>query len=286
MHTLPPPGDPDRRAVVAAVSDLHINSTVALCPPGVELDDGGHYSPSPFQQNLWRCWLDYWRAVLMTRERHGGRLYVIINGDAVDGDHHDTPQIITRNLTIQARMALMVLQPIARLADYLFIIRGTEVHTGKSGAWEEWLAEFLHAVPDDETGTHSWWWLPLEAGGVRFDVAHHPGTSSRRPWTKGGAANRLSAWLLNDYASMGEKPPQVALRGHNHTLEDSGLNHAIRTFCMPCWQLTTGFGHRIGGSGKLADIGGLIFTCADGRYDVDVRRYPPKRRGVWRATLG
>ena len=262
--------------IVAVVSDLHINSTIGLCPlNGVSLDDGGTYRPSKEQRWLGRCWSDFWdRAQALG----GDRLHVVINGDAVDGDHHDTPAIVTRNMETQVRMALAVLEPSAGLADRLYIMRGTEVHTGKQAQWEEFLAKDLDAVPDDAIGSHSWWWLPLEVGGVKFDIAHHPGTSSRRPWTRGAAANRLAAWILSDYAESRSIPPDVVIRSHNHIFEDSGESHPIRAIITPAWQLCTPFGHRIGGSGKLAHIGGLLFVCEGGQYTMNAVRYRGRRR--------
>jgi hypothetical protein len=50
-----------RPVILAVVSDLHLNSTVALCPPeGVTLDDGGTSEPSRLQRWLWDCWEDDW----------------------------------------------------------------------------------------------------------------------------------------------------------------------------------------------------------------------------------
>ena len=39
--------------VVALVSDLHCNSTTALCPPVVNLDDRGQYHAGPIQRAIW-----------------------------------------------------------------------------------------------------------------------------------------------------------------------------------------------------------------------------------------
>jgi len=39
--------------IVAVVADTHPNSTVGLCPPEVELDDGGTYHASKAQRWLW-----------------------------------------------------------------------------------------------------------------------------------------------------------------------------------------------------------------------------------------
>ena len=49
----------DRPLILRVTSDLHAGSTVALCPPKVQLDDGGKYEASKAQLWLWECWLDF-----------------------------------------------------------------------------------------------------------------------------------------------------------------------------------------------------------------------------------
>ena len=53
-----------KRVLLAAVSDLHIGSTVALCPPeGIPLEDGGRYQPNPAQVWIWDQWLKFRDAI-------------------------------------------------------------------------------------------------------------------------------------------------------------------------------------------------------------------------------
>lgn len=62
-----------RPHVWAVVSDLHVNSTVGLCPAsGVRLDDGGTYMPSNSQVWLWERWLETWSIVVEKAEEVGG----------------------------------------------------------------------------------------------------------------------------------------------------------------------------------------------------------------------
>ena len=174
---IPGQGPEGAPAVVVIVSDLHVNSTVGLCPQRVALDDGGTYQQSKAQRWIYRCWLDFWQHV---DNLPRSALYVVLNGDLVEGLHHGTTQLVTHNEETQLGMALQLLEPVARLADYLFIVRGTEAHTGPSAFWEEHIAEDLSAVRDEVGLTASWWHLPLTVEGVTFDICHHPQTTSRR----------------------------------------------------------------------------------------------------------
>lgn len=264
--------------IVAVVSDLHSGSTVGLCPPIVTLDDGGEYRQSRAQGWLWENWLDFWRRMGQLKKDTRLPLVVIINGDLVDGDHHNTSQIITRNPNTQIDIALEVLEPLRWEANAIFETRGTEVHTGGSGWVEERVAKEIGTRSDEANGTHSFWHLLAEFGGVLFDIAHHPETTSRLPHTKGADSNRIAAMLIMEYGGRGERIPNVALRGHIHSFRDSGTTHgSIRVFTTPAWQLTTGFGHRIGAGGKLQKPGGFYFICRQGHYIFEPVFYTPER---------
>ncbi len=270
--------------IVAVVSDLHSNSTTGLCPPRFTLDDGGDYVASRAQRWLWRNWLDYWQTIANMRQNTGLPVVAILLGDAHDGDHHGTPQIVTRNENDQLRLAVDVVTPVLDVADKIFVIRGTEAHVGKSAWREEALAEDIGAEPA-AGGTASHWHLYAEFGGVTFDVQHHPETGSKVPWGAGSDANRISAMLMYEYASTGDKVPDVALRAHRHQFRDSGTTHPTRTFQTPPWQLATAYVNGpVGAAGKINAVGGLYFVCRNGGYTWDRISYRPARAKPMRPT--
>ena len=49
-----------------------------------------------------QCWREYWQRVADRRAELGAELYVVFNGDAVEGDHHKTTQIMSANPNAQA----------------------------------------------------------------------------------------------------------------------------------------------------------------------------------------
>jgi len=264
-------------AVVAVVGDLHINSTVGLCPPKVQLDDGGTHLMSKAQRWIWRCWLDFWQYV---DNLDRSALYVVINGDIFEGLHHNTTQLVSHNENTQFDMAVRVLEPVARQADHLFIVRGTEAHTGPSAQWEERIADDLSAARDRVGLTASWWHLPLDVEGVLLDIGHHPQTSSRRPWTQDQAAARQAAITWAEYHDIGQEPPAVVVRSHVHQFARGYRGDTLGVFCPP-WQITTAFGRRLGTGRRIEPIGGLIFQCQDGHYTWWDKRYKPKPRPPW-----
>jgi hypothetical protein len=265
----------------AVTSDHHAGSTVSLCPPSVDLDDGGSYQASRAQAWLWQCWRDFWDEAARVRDRLNANLLCAYNGDLVEGDHHGTSQIISRHPGIEQAVARRVLDvPQALAPDYSFVVRGTESHVGKSGKAEEALAAYLGAEGDPESGTNSWWHLRVERQGVPMDFAHH-GRMGQRPWTKANATSMLAAQIFYEHAERGEKWPRLAFRSHYHQWQDSHLSHPVRVIQTPAWQLKTAYVHKVAPE-SLADVGGALAIVRDGEiHSVRPILFTPKRGAVW-----
>lgn len=267
------------KTAIIAVGDLHVNSTVALCPPSVNLDDGGTYRSSKKQRALWEAWLDFWGEM--------GRLdvdrrIVVLNGDLGELDtKRRSYQIVTPNKATILNMAIDTLLPALDVADGVIVLRGTLAHIGKSAWLEEAIANDIDNTIHDN-GTASFWHFRGEFDGVRFDIAHHA-SMGRLPWTEKNAGNKVAAVIEARYHEMKAPLPHLALRSHNHRRSDSGRNYQTRAVCMPCWSSHTEFAHRIGQENSIAEIGGDVFICDDGAYKwIDYRYKPfPTGRRLW-----
>lgn len=261
--------------VVAVVGDVHANSTVALCPPSFTLDDGGTYYASKYQIFLWRRWSKFWGEVQEVRKKEKARLTIVVNGEVVDDNYHKTTQLVTKNPADLIRLSASVLEPATSLlknGEDLIIVRGTEAHTGPSACLDEMVARDLGATPPepDEPVCYSWWHFRGMFNQTLIDVAHHPGTGHRLPWTKGNDANRLAMRVQIQAMDFGQPLPHLAIRGHNHRDSDSFDNHQTRAIIHPSWQLGSSFGHRLGGD--WLKFGGLYVVCREDSYEV-VKRY-------------
>lgn len=268
------------KVLVAIASDLHTNSTIGLLPPRVSLDDGGEFRASREQRWLWSCWLKFWGKARAEAEAQGARLVAIINGDALDGDHHNTPQIVTRNPNDQILIGAAALAPVAEATEDRYFLRGTGAHAGPAAAFEEMLARDLDFLPDAYEH-HARWHLYARFGGVTFDIKHHPESGSKYAWTRGNGATRVAAAVQHAYWEQGKEPPDLALRSHRHTFEDSG-RFTRRTYAclLPPWQLPTEFAMRIGaGLPDKIEVGGMLFLCSRGNYEPELVTYrAPKGR--------
>jgi hypothetical protein len=268
-----------RPAVLAVTSDQHCGSTLGLCPPeGVKLDDGGRYDPSIVQRWLWECWEDFWGKVdARCRELKATR-FQLFSGDAVEGDHHGTSQILSRHPGVELAVAQRAFAIPKRQRAKRFVVRGTEVHVGKSGGKEEALADWLRAEPDPTTETASWWELWSEINGFLIQALHHGGIG-RLPWTATNILTRDGYVAIVDAAKHNERWPDLVIRSHFHQFADSEHSCPTRVIQTPGWQIRTAHGHRVA-RGRLADIGGVIITLTD-RITVEPVLYRAKR-SVWK----
>ena len=273
-----------RPALLALVADLHVNSTEGLMPDlSVVLDDGGMYYANKTQRFLLDAWRSYWQTIDRLQKQHQAELYIVVNGDIIDGDHHDTRQIITRNQTTMMRWAVDLLEPIAQKAgDNFFVTRGTESHSGKSAAWDEKVAGDLGARPnpemiiDGKVAAWAWWHIKMEIRGIKFDIKHHT-TRSKTPRSKGGSAGRLAADVQANYMDDGEWPPDFVIRSHVHVRERND-DHATKAYILPCWQGPTAYGHMLTKASGKTSIGGAYVVVNDGEIlDHDWIGFPWKK---------
>ncbi len=246
--------------VLLLTGDQHCGSTVGLCPPeGVRLDDGGEYKPSKPQQWLWWCWEQLHARARETVAAVKGDLWVVLNGDLVDGDHHKTTQIISGNPEAQSYVAGRAFDLTKSLhPKRLFVVRGTEAHTGNSGSAEEGIAKRLIAERDPETELWSCWHLRLKVHGKLCDIQHHGRGLGKLPHTKQNGANSLAWRVWSTYAERGHPAPALVVRSHLHQYADSyGAHRQTRALFLPSFQLKTAFVHKVAAD-EIADVGGVI----------------------------
>jgi hypothetical protein len=208
-----------------------------------------------------------------------GKLVVVINGDLYDGvftsggGHHGTSQIVTSNPEPIEYIADRVFGVITKMKPAkIYVVRGTEAHSGPNGTIEEARARLLRAVKDEHDKS-STWHLRLQAHDVTFDIQHHTNVSGL-PWTRAGAVTRLAARVWMEHQLRGLPAPHIAIRSHVHRFADSFGAYPTRAIITPAWQLKTAFGHRVAPD-NIADVGGIIVTVYGSDYDVAPVLYTP-----------
>jgi hypothetical protein len=268
--------------ILAVVSDLHIGSTIGLCPPTITLDDGGTYRASKAQRWLWCKWQEYWKSIGELKEKYKAGVWIVSNGDLVDGNHHNTYQLWSKNTADWMRAADSVLsRDVIGDYEHIFITKGTDCHTGPSGVTEEIYGERIGAEVYE--GNRASYVLPVEASGVSILFRHH-GNLGQKEWTFANGVNGQAVEEILKKA-RGEHDADVVVQSHRHKFADSGLNYpSLRLIHTPAWQLRSAWGHSK--PGLLSDIGGIAIVCNNGEYEVKVFIYKPVKMKVWKEANG
>lgn len=270
-----------RPILLVCVSDVHAGSSVALCPDRVPLDDGGAYEASKAQRWLWQCWSQFWQHAAERRAALKAELYVVFNGDLVDGQVKQSTQILSANPNAQAAVVSAAMAiPLALNPERIVCIRGTEAHVGNSASAEERIADGLRRdkrpiVVDPDTNTASWWHWRAELQGVVVDVTHH-GRIGQREHTRSSQVVLYAHDVHLAHTKRGDRPPDLCLRGHNHKFADSFDAVKPRVVGTGAWQLGTGYVHKVQPD-SIADIGGALVTIQDGAYQVEKVEYKAER---------
>lgn len=243
---------------LVVISDTHVGSTLALCPPKSSLDDGGGYIRSKLQITLWNHWTEFWK---WTYKQLQGRPFVLIhNGDIIDGVHHKTTTLVSHNLSDQKRLAVAVMRPHVDRAEDYYQIRGTEAHVGQSATTEEDVAETLKAVIDPETGRHSRYELWVKFGPELIHFAHHIGTTSSTSYESSAPMREIVAAFV-EAGQWNERPPSMLVRSHRHRyIEVKPPNGRI--VVTPAFQAKTPFVFKIDRM-RAPMFGGLIIKLGD-----------------------
>lgn len=263
------------------ISDTHLGCQHGLCSPdGHRMDDGGRYFPSPNQRVLCRWWetmVGEW----LPWATKGEPFALCVNGDAIDGVHHNSVTQWTHNITTQAEAARDVIGPLAERASALYWVRGTEAHVGKSGQDEERLARDLGAVQND-SGQYAAYQLRIMVGDALVDCQHHIGIAGSVAYETTALTKEMNE-AYADSARWGQDPPQVMVRSHRHRCAKVVLPSAKGdTLCIvtPAWQLRTPFSYRVlGGRTITPHIGAVLVRWANG--EIFTREFvrtisPPK----------
>lgn len=254
------------KKAIIVVSDLHVGSYTGLLPAGgIKLDTGNPMLPSKAQQMLIDFWEHFWSVFVPFSTKGCKKIKVVINGDAIDGNHHEAVDLIP-NIETQRKACEEILKPIRERYDQFVMVRGTEAHGGKSDQDTESIAKNLKAEIDKETGNYSTYQYWTECEGVLFQFAHHIGTTSSAAYETSAPMRELVAGLVES-AQWGQRMPDVFVRSHRHRFIPVRIpasnNKDISLFITPAWQLRTPHVEKIDRM-RLPHIGGLVFICEDG----------------------
>lgn len=231
------------------VSDLHCGSTVGLCPPDYPLLDDGAWQLNKVQRWIWDHWTKW---IHWVEDYTKDRPYVLlVNGDAIEGVHHGTKEVVHADPGIHVSIAVDCLRPLSRGASRTYVVRGTGAHVGHSS--EHAIGRAIGAQEVDGVYSRHHW--VFRVGPTVVSAKHHIGTVTRRSLR----GTQLSVNLEEERAecaAAGHPMPDLLVRSHRHCYGHYQTEDA-QIIVTPAWQALTSFGWKVVPS-AIPSIGGVI----------------------------
>jgi len=255
------------------ISDMHSGSNFALFPNRFWTGTNGvNHTPTSQQVKIYEHFARF--GDMVGEMRKGKRIVLVHDGDAIDGDHHQSGDVcsIFENEQSEIHHELMI-DLKKRLkwqgGDELYYTKGTSTHAKEN---EESIARDLDAVSTD--GVYCSQMLELETNGkLSWFVHHGPGRGMGA-----NEGNPMRSWLRNIYFDAlkdGKRIPDILYTGHVHdpTFTTYEWRREMEFTLMfgiivPSWQEKTRYGYMKAPVARNK-IGGVIHEVkADGTICV------------------
>lgn len=228
--------------LLVCVGDPHVGSTVGLLHPGFVTHEGNAVSQNELQKWMWDAWEDgkEWRDTICGKDPWA----CVLNGDAVDGNHHGTKEIWSVDESDHLQAAKEIFTDFAKDAHSLYVVEGTESHTRNL---EHALASMLRGeglnVVSPSKRRPAWDSLKVRVAGSACEFDHHMPTSMRS-YLEASALSITLGDIRNQRARAGEIVPKVIVRSHRHRfgLYEDGYGMMV---ALPAWQALTRFGRKV-----------------------------------------
>lgn len=225
---------------VLVLSDIHAGSNVALMVPQFTGYSGQTVIANGIQEMTYIFWSHMIKEWLPSQIKKGDKLAIVLNGDLFEGKHHRTTELNTLEMEDQWAVLMELFAPLLEFADELFVIDGTECHTG---SMENSFGKAEGAVRDPETGRYSFRKLFLDVKGTLCAFRHHMPTA-QRVHTESSQYSIQAVQELAQAARMEWKPPRVMYAAHRHVrgfFTDGDYMFGV----TGAWQGLTRFGNKV-----------------------------------------
>lgn len=266
---------------IVIVSDLHCGSTLGLTTEQVmPMAEGGGYQPSRFQADVARAWHDFFRNIVPKETKGSKKRILVVNGDMVDGNHHNTVALATNNIQIQEMWATTILTDASKDFDRVYCTLGTEAHSLPGGQADERIAAAIGAEKNPD-GMSAAWQLWLDIDGMLVNIAHHIGTTSSAAYESSAVMRELVAALV-EAGQWEQKLPDVIVRSHRHRYIRLAIPSAkgeIQAVVTPGWQLKTPFVERLDRM-RMPHIGAIILKMDGSTCEIKAKIYPMRQVDV------
>lgn len=249
---------------VLVVSDLHAGSKASIVPPDFEPEGGGSFVPNESQLLLYEAYHEMLAWIAEETNDYKDSFVFVHNGDAIDGIHHGTVDIISHDWQVHVDLAAHLLKPIADRAHKTFIIEGTETHTKD---FERSLGQRLGGVRSAYHRAYAWPNLTLNVNGCNVRFSHHVGptnNSANRPKKVLDHLKHVRSEITDAPWRDVEPPPlpSFVCGAHCHTTTEAFINgRHLGGITTGSWQVLNRYGQRVvNGAQPIVGVAMLDWT--------------------------
>ena len=228
------------------LGDLHSGGLTSPLPANlIKTNKGALISPTPLQNKITQIFGETTKDALATVKRM--KFSLILMGDLIEGHHHHNDlEIISADEGIHVKLAVKLLEPIAKAAHdsggEVLVIRGTPCHVGD---YETLIGEQLKAIKNPDSEEYSFDEVRTPIYGCMCDFKHHMPTTSRAYLEGGALSIVMGNQTLND-SRDGVKIAKLFARAHRH-VEGLYSNGRQKIFVTSSYQAKTPHGWKVVG---------------------------------------
>ena len=260
-----------RDTLLVPLADFHTGSNLALFPNRFwEGKNGINHTPTSNQEKIYQHFEIFCKTVLERRKDR--RLIVVVDGDSIEGVHHTSIDVATRDLDEQQHLHIELIDDFRKRVkwqrgDLLYYTRGTELHTTEK---ENEIAMGAGAQ-QAASGAYVYDHLELNINGVLVWFVHH-GPGAGKGANEG---NNLRNWLKDIYwESIKAKSvaPDLTITGHVHTpsyssyiVHSGGKYRTMHGIILPSWQAKTRYAYKVApvATNKIGGVTIVISAAGD-----------------------
>lgn len=250
--------------LIFPIADPHVGSIYGMHPNYIKrgnewitVDEAGgwyyknnpHYYLNSKQVRMWRHYENAVRTAALLRASKNCDLLIIVMGDAIDGDHHQTHQLTTKNESEQMMVHVSMMEwtleqfGFDRSRDKLAYIEGTESHTRDN---EEVIAQMLPAERFKD-GSACTPFIEMDLQGNLFWFYHH-GVAAGYSYSSGQSLYNYIKGIFIDRKMNDKRPPNFVMTADKHKRDHQTYrynNYELQGLILPPLQEKTRFTNKL-----------------------------------------
>ena len=225
--------------LIVSLSDMHSGSTKALFLPRMVQFEHTNYTPTPNQKQIYKHWMKC--AEWVREHRQNKKLIIVNNGDAIEGIHHNTQEIVSYKWDDHVRVHCDLMDDFLQAVEFgsgdeLHYVSGTESHVMDK---EMEIAEDLGATYQHE--------LKLIVNGKCIWYTHR----GANPGYSYGEGDSYRNWLKKIYWDLTQRrmpiPDMIVGSHYHHPIYNTYVHdyHTIHGIVLPSWQMKTRYAYGV-----------------------------------------